>query len=151
MTWMPWIKPGHDECISSFTLGIEIDLWLRGREISRKNSALTRIPPTPRSRPGQPVQAISDRRSCCLSPYMNHMRHDRFLSDHFRREPYPFKRDPHGGSSLAGAAAGRGSLPRRVSARSRVQASMIQKSGNRFSEEIILTLKVRTAARLDAS
>jgi hypothetical protein len=79
------------------------------------------------------------------------VRHDRFLCDHFRREPYPFKRDPHGGSSLAGAAGGRGSLPRRVPARSRVRATMIRKSGNRSSEEIMPILKVRTAARLDAS
>jgi hypothetical protein len=40
-------KPGHDECISSFALRIEIDLRLRGREISRKNSTLTRVHPTP--------------------------------------------------------------------------------------------------------
>jgi hypothetical protein len=30
------------------------------------------------------------------------VRHDRFSRDHFRREPYPPKRDPHGGSPRRG-------------------------------------------------
>jgi hypothetical protein len=30
------------------------------------------------------------------------VRHDRVSSDHFRREPYPSQRDPHGGSSRQG-------------------------------------------------
>ena len=64
---------------------------------------------------------------------------------------YPSKRDPPGGSSLAEAAGGRGALPRRVPARSRVRASTIRKRGSRFSEEFMPILKVRTAARLDAS
>jgi hypothetical protein len=33
--------------------------------------------------------------------YESNMRHDR-LGDHFRREPYPSRRDPHGGPSRRG-------------------------------------------------
>jgi hypothetical protein len=90
-------------------------------------------------------------RSCWPLSVDEPLRHDRLLRDHFRREPYPSGRVSHGGSSLVGVAGGRGSLPRRVPARSRVWAGTIRKSGNRFSEQIMPILMVRTAARLNAS
>jgi hypothetical protein len=57
------------------------------------------------------------------SPYEQNLRHDRCSRDHFWREPYPTRRDPYNGSPLAEAACGRGVLPRRVPARSRVLAN----------------------------
>jgi len=37
-----------------------------------------------------------------LFRHQSNMRHDRVPGDHFRREPYPSRRDPHGGSLRRG-------------------------------------------------
>jgi hypothetical protein len=51
------------------------------------------------------VNASDIRYAVMLASTFRHeskMRHDRVSSDHFRREPYPSRRDPHGGSSRRG-------------------------------------------------
>ena len=53
----------------------------------------------------RPVNASDIRYAVMLASTFRHeskMRHDRVSSDHFRREPYPSRRDPQGGSLRRG-------------------------------------------------
>jgi len=70
--------------------------WWSGRGMNRMISAPTKVPPTPRSRPGPALDCfagpvIGRRVAPTRWPAMtsSNVRHARFR-DHFRREPYPY-------------------------------------------------------------